>query len=136
NHDAINAILADTRDVARLLADAMASAEQEPAKTDGRPTPVPAPLPNVIPAGQDHDMGTGRPADSAAPALHARYTAFYGELVVRSSWDRADAEALARRHGHMLAGAIEAINEWSLDRHGVPLVDESETSLVLDTSLR
>lgn len=135
---AVHRILAETREVARLLADAMATEEDEPAnsvaaetqdvaeatpssasKRDEAPTPV---SPAVATASRLPEPASGPPE---------RYRAFHSALIARKSWLRPDAEALARQHGLMLSGAIEALNEWALDTTGAPLIDETDSSLEL-----
>ena len=43
-----------------------------------------------------------------------------------------EAEAVARRHGHMLAGAMEALNDWAFEALGGPILGEEEGALVVD----
>jgi hypothetical protein len=45
-------------------------------------------------------------------------------LITRERWTAAAAEELARRHGLMLGGAIEALNDWAFERADRPLIDE------------
>ena len=65
-------------------------------------------------------------ATSTAAGLHARFQPFYSALVGRSEWPESEAKQLARQHGVMLSGAIEAINEWSHDRWGDWLIEEGD----------
>jgi hypothetical protein len=81
-------------------------------------------------------------ASSAAPAIPAgvitlppQYIPLYEQLITRPEWPLTEAQALARQHGLMLAGAVDAINDWSQDhRHG-QLFFEEETKLIVDQSL-
>ena len=115
DRDAIDRILAQSQDVARLLADAMA----------GQPEPgPPAETPPAVPAR----------APSAA-GVPGRYLGFYEEIIVRERWPIDEAEGLARRHGHMLAGAIEALNDWAFEVLGGPILSEDESAVVVDMEM-
>jgi hypothetical protein len=45
-------------------------------------------------------------------------------LAEREAWTRGDFDSLAKEFGVMPDGAIETINEWALDSHGEPLIDD------------
>jgi hypothetical protein len=68
----------------------------------------------------------------ADPRLPARYAAFYQVIVTRQGWSRAEIADVAKKHGLMLSGAIEAINEWATERHGGPLVYEDDQQVMLE----
>ena len=72
---------------------------------------------------------------SATLAPPRRFAAFCEELVTRSQWDSDEAEALARRHGHMLAGAIEDINDWSFQALDGQLVYDDGDRIEIDRDL-
>jgi len=103
-------IMTETRHVSKLLADAMAPDEELDQGEEQSPVPTPAPA----------DTGDS----DASVGLHVRYAPFFAELRARADWSRADADALARAHGLMLSGAIEAINEWAVERRGHPVIEE------------
>ncbi len=94
-------VLGETRDVARILGEAVRDADIE--ETVAAP-PVLAP-PTVA-------------TDDRFPGLDARYHAALGELLTRSEWTRAEFDTIARRHNLMPSSAIEVMNEWSQDRLG------------------
>jgi uncharacterized tellurite resistance protein B-like protein len=137
NQDAINAIMAETKDVARLLADAMRSNDDSSAANGGADD-------LNLPA-----QGTERLAASAAtatlpppgqseaqvPVLAERYRGFYTQLVGKERWARPDADALARQQGLMLTGAIEAINDWAFEVHTTQLIEDEGETLSIDRSL-
>ena len=54
--------------------------------------------------------------DHGFAGLDARHSAFLGELLVQSHWERDEYETLARQFQLMPAGAVETLNEWSLDQ--------------------
>ncbi len=72
----------------------------------------------------------------ASPGLQERYAPFWKALRARPSWRREEAVVLAREHGLMLDGAIEAINEWALENVSAPLIDESDGVLMIDLTPR
>jgi tellurite resistance protein len=120
---AITAILRDTHEVARLLADAMdVEGDEEPAP--------PKPLLSESPIAVLHPSQLDRP--TAVAELPARYAAFYEQLLTRPSWSRADLVALAAESKLMASGAVEAVNEWSTDAHGGPIVYEDGDAFVLE----
>jgi uncharacterized tellurite resistance protein B-like protein len=130
NREAISVILAETREVATLLATAMREeSESEQPASEGTAVVVTADRVSAEPMAS--------PAGAAAdPGLPARYAPFLSALQVRSRWNRAEAVALAREHRVMLDGAIEAINEWALESGGTPLVDEVDGELLVDLGPR
>ena len=131
NREAISAIMAETRDVARLLAEAMGpddeteeTEETSPSSAGAQPV-TPTVLLVTPPA----------PASAAGTPIPPRFAPFLAELATQPSWTVDEAGALARKHGLMLAGAIEAINDWSLETHGTPILDETDGSLTVDQSI-
>lgn len=143
---AIRAIMAETREVAQILAEAMRGDDEDsedrqdepadeprnsaraaeapaapPAPTAPTPTPQP-PRPDVAPAG---------PA-----GMQARYVPFFTAIMARTAWSIQDAGTLAREHNLMLSGAVEAINDWSYDRADGPLLIEDGDRLLIDADRR
>ncbi len=134
NREAIARIMHETREVSVLLAGAMnvvtdevgtavAVAEPEPV---GRPESVPTPRAIVPPP---------RAASDVASKPKGRYVAFYDELIQKSEWTRDEAEALARQHGHMFAGAIESINDWAFDAFDGQLIYDDGDVIEIDQDL-
>ena len=64
--------------------------------------------------------------DHGFPGLDARHSAFLGELLVQSHWERDEYETLARQFQLMPAGAVETLNEWSLDQFDDLLLEEDQ----------
>lgn len=58
--------------------------------------------------------------------LDAKHAAFLGELLVRPHWEEGEYETLARQFQLMPAGAIETLNEWSLDHFDDLLIEEGQ----------
>jgi hypothetical protein len=88
-------------------------------------------MPTVVTA---VDAGPLSPGEQT-PSLPNQYLALYKLLIERPEWPLADAEALAREHGLMLNGAIEAINDWSFDVHGAALFVEESDRVTVETAL-
>ncbi|GJQ30699.1 MAG: hypothetical protein HBSAPP03_25830 [Phycisphaerae bacterium] len=130
NREAISAILAETREVATLLATAM-SEDSESEQPASEVTAVVVTAERVT--AEPMEAPAGAAADSGLPA---RYGPFLSALRVRTTWNRDEAVALAREHRVMLDGAIEAINEWALEAGGTPLIDEVDGVLLIDAGPR
>ncbi len=76
---------------------------------------------------EDEDDPTVSPPENVA--------GFYRELIEKTAWERTEADDLARRHGKMLAGVLEVINDWAYDALGAPLLHEEEDEIIVDTEL-
>ena len=122
NREAISAIMAETREVARLLADAMKVDDEDRVEIDAA----------VEPAAEESAVAT-LVEPLSGPA--SRYAPFYRALINRERWARAEADALARSHGLMLSGALEAINDWACEMFGRPLIDEMGEEFTVDRTL-
>lgn len=137
NRAAISAIMAETHEVAKMLAAAMEADSQGDTATSTAVIDAPSsstsmvPNPNMEPA----VIGVRQPAPTAVREPPGRYAALFHELVARDRWPNAEATDLARRHGVMLSGAVESINEWAFDALGGPLLDHTEESVIVDRSL-
>jgi len=108
-------VLGETRDVGRILGEAMRESEAEEAdrRPDSPPKSAPAtPAPAPVPGGDPRFAG-----------IDARYRGFLAELLERADWSRDDFAAAARRHGLMPSSAVEVLNEWSQDRLGDLLLE-------------
>jgi hypothetical protein len=53
----------------------------------------------------------------------------------RPHWSAGDLEVIARQEGLMLGGAIEAVNEWSLDEYGDLLLAEEDEEIIVNRGL-
>jgi hypothetical protein len=125
DREAIAALLHDTHHVQRALAEAMFVEELASDETITNGTPksepmVPTPPPEAAPEG-------GLSLDNLPPRFHPLLSA----LLERDEWPEDEARDLARQHGVMLAGAVEAINDWAVETFGEPLLwDEGERLVV------
>lgn len=73
-------------------------------------------------------------AQDSILGLDQAQSEFLRRLAAKSSWSRADLEALAGEHKILLDGAIEAINEATLDALGEPLL-EGETQIEVNPNI-
>ncbi len=110
DRQAIAAIMGDTRDVAQMLATAMA-----------------------VESRSETTLDASSPAGMAA--MPERFAAFYATLMTRSEWPLEEAESLARQHGHMLGGAVEELNQWAYDTYGNPVFIERGDRLYVDRQI-
>ncbi|MGK3969687.1 TerB N-terminal domain-containing protein [Sorangium sp. So ce118] len=136
---AIDAILADTREVAALLADVLDSADDDggvepPASRERASEGKPAAPPPAA------STGVGAPPAAASGAwtaltasLDARYRPALDELIMRETWSASDAQALATRLRLMPGAIIDTINGWSDEALGDYLiVDEGHWTIRTD----
>lgn len=111
---AVKRIMAETREVAHMLAEAMLSQESDSVEAATKPITA---------------------ATSTGHEPPAPYTAFYRTVIKQEVWTREEFEALARQGGHMPAGAMEAINDWAYELYGGPLLYEDGDSVCVESSL-
>jgi len=67
--------------------------------------------------------------------LERKYHAFLEHLLTKAEWTKTALDTAARDHQIMLGGALEAINEWSLESVGDWLVDEAESAIFVRSDL-
>ena len=72
----------------------------------------------------DEDESTATP--SALAGLDAKHTALIREVITRRHWTEEDFVQLTARHGLMVAGALETVNEWAFGVHDEALLEEYE----------
>ncbi len=128
---AIRAIMAETREVAGILAEAMgvteSQSEFDPGLSKAVPTggPSAAAVIDAVPTRIITD-----PTD-----LPETCSSLLTTLLTRERWAVPEADQEARKLGLMLNGAVETINEWSVERFGAALIYEETGALVVETSL-
>lgn len=136
DQQAISRIMRDTDEVASILRTAMAEADEENADDDVIATasntaarvPVAATIAtataNNAPSSAAEPIRQTRldPSNEPPPRFHA----FYHSLILKAEWSEAEAKEMARKHGVMLGGAVEALNEWSQDRWNDWLIEEGD----------
>ena len=107
----ISEIVADTRKVSEVLSDVFVDEASNAA---------------------DHSSASGEPiaAEVEFEGLDATHCALVVALQEKPSWTEVDFASLARRCSLMPGGALEAVNEWSFERFGEPLLEEDEELVV------
>lgn len=127
NHAAISTIMAETREVSVMLAEAMGALDTEPGDDDATHAPdtVPAATLQAVQEAQTTTL----------PGPGGRYEPLFLALIERQRWTREDADAVARQHGLMLDAGLETINDWAVDALGAPLVEDDGDELNVDQSL-
>ena len=103
NAERVASVMANTERVSAILAEIF---------QDDEPEEVPAEV--VEPTVADFD------------GLDAKHAAFLGEILLRSHWEEDEYRTLASQFGLMPAGAIETLNEWSLDHFDDLLIEEGQ----------
>ncbi len=128
----IRHIMTETARVADLLSRVMLDDDSEGEPTDAasngelHPPAARAPSPMIL--GRDGAKTSGdsrlRPTleefvvRSELPGMPERFRHFAEIAIGKSNWERSKLEGVARQAGLMLSGALDAINEWSLDHCG------------------
>ncbi|MAT84276.1 MAG: hypothetical protein CMD39_08295 [Gammaproteobacteria bacterium] len=125
NHAAISTIMAETREVSVLLAEAMGAADAESADDASVP----------ITADDAAAVASSERATATVAGPGGRYEPLFVALIDRDRWARDDADAVARSHGLMLDAGVETINDWAFDTLGAPLIEDEGDELVVDRSL-
>ncbi len=126
--NAISDIMTETRQVSRLLEEAMdfSDADDQGPEPSGRNEQVSEQADESTPNGNSR-------VDAAeiieAPHFHGlaeRYHGFLSAVLQKASWERDEIEIVARHEGQMLTGAVEAINEWSYEQFEDWLIEEGD----------
>lgn len=107
NRAAIDAILAETREVASILS---AVLDDEDAGDESAPVASPV---------------GGVPTDTDWPGLDARYHGVLRELLTRRTWTMAEVRAMASRSKLMPGAVLEAVNAWSDERFGDYVIEDA-----------
>jgi len=116
DQNAIAAILADTRDVAAMLADVFDKEEEEDLPVPAGGEPMAQVTRDVVPA-EVANLATG---------LDVRYHGVLAELISRPTWSGADVRALAKKRNLMPGAIVETINTWSDEVYGEFLIEDAE----------
>ncbi len=120
DHAAIAAIVADTKDVAAMLAEVF-DAEDDDGTTPS-PSATPAPVRAAVASAAPR---TSEATRSLAQGLDVRYHGVLEELLARPSWPVGDVRQLAERHRLMPGAILDTINGWSDDALGDFLIEDA-----------
>jgi uncharacterized tellurite resistance protein B-like protein len=122
DHAAIAAIVADTKDVAAILADVFDRESEEPVPSAAAPPPPSdEPLSAIAPPPAPRATDT---TTQLAQGLDIRYHAVLEELLQRDALTEAEVKAMAARHRMMPGAIFDTINGWSDDAFGDFLIEE------------
>lgn len=119
DHAAIEAIVADTKDVAAILAEVFDGEADEP---------IPQPAPSASSESRLPIPELPRASDTTtrlAQGLDVRYHAVLEELLGREEWSAADVRRVAERHRLMPAAILDTINAWSDATLGDFLIEDA-----------
>jgi hypothetical protein len=83
-----------------------------------QPSNIPAPL----------QVGTD--SDQILASLDAKYHAVLVELLGNTEWSKSDFEILARQHGLMPSGMLDAINSWADENLEDFLIEEGDPYII------
>lgn len=117
DHAAIASIMAETREVASMLAAVLGGDDGDEAPPVAAATPVSA---------SERPPAAALPPDlqALAASLDPRYHLALRELVTKPAWNAAEVRDLGAKLKLMPGGIIEAINSWSDEHLGDYLIDE------------
>ncbi|MCL2723602.1 MAG: TerB N-terminal domain-containing protein [Polyangiaceae bacterium] len=115
DHAAVEAILADTRDVAAILAGVLDGDEDD----EPMSAVISVPAPTAAPAASARIV-------TMAARLDVRYHAVLEDLLGKATWSKDEIRALATRRNLMPGAILETINAWSDETFGDFLIDDAE----------
>ena len=136
--EAVATIMQETREVSQILSRAMAVNQVVNSDGEGITKELSEQIDVMIPGVKPSTSMSVTESDSKTfpilsgcdqsrfHGLPARFQPFLEAALKRRRWPRNKITDLAREHHLMLAGAVEAINEWSCERHGDWLIEEGE----------
>jgi hypothetical protein len=117
---AIDAIVADTKDVAAILAEVFENAgEAEPSV----PSSLESRSPSVGAAGLPR---ASEETAKLAHGLDVRYHAVLEELLTNNEWSASDVRKLSERHRLMPGAILDTINAWSDNTAGDFLIEDAD----------
>ena len=133
NKQALQSILLETEQVARLLNDALTPIEDEEAEVPSINEAIHGEKENVSPAivqGQPFSSETA--ASNLCPfnGLDVRYHAVLSEILMRDEWTPDEFMSLSRKYACMPNGLVESVNSWADECYGDLLIEENETYTV------
>lgn len=67
--------------------------------------------------------------------LDMRHRHLYRELVTRETWPRDEMEELCQNLQLMVGGAVEVINDWSYENFDLPLIEDDDEVIHVDTEI-
>lgn len=135
--DRIRQIMAETEQVSTFLRQAL-QADEDFEERSVASTNADGPIVLTAPADSvDAETLGPKPPTHArvSTGLSSRYEPFLTTVLAQEQWNRAELDGIARQQGVMLNGALEAINEWSLEQFGDLLLQEDGGNISVQTGL-
>jgi hypothetical protein len=120
---AIEAIVADTKDVAAMLAEVFEAEPDEP--SSGALTPIDSATPPGVPALPLNRPRASDATTKLATGLDVRYHAVLESLLTKDAWTAVEVRGMAERHRLMPAAILDTINAWSDDALGDFLIEDA-----------
>lgn len=116
----VQRILQETAEVAQMLSEVMgdAGADTIELEEQTQPSNIPSPL----------QVGTD--SDQILASLDTKYHAVFFELLGNTEWRKSDFEVLARQHGLMPSGMLDAINSWADENLEDFLIEEGDPYII------
>ena len=74
-------------------------------------------------------------SDHPIRRLDMRHRYLYRELVTRKTWPRDEMEELCQNLQLMVGGAVEVINDWSYENFNLPLIEDDDEIIHVDTEI-
>jgi uncharacterized tellurite resistance protein B-like protein len=140
---AVSRIMNETKEVARILQDAMDVDEEDDFLETFSSTPsvvvesqTAATVAAVVETTAIAEKTLPGDFHPSVEGLERRYHPFVEALLAKPEWPLSEARELAKSHHVMLNGAIEAINEWSQEQFGDWLIEEGDSLVIHSTILR
>jgi tellurite resistance protein len=123
--EAIAALLAETREVAAMLAQVFERDDEDDDAGGQSTTTEPGdPIDDEEPATAAAESG------EAFDGLDRRYHAVLQGLLAKQTWTKAEARSLVAEHSLMMGAVLETINSWSEQQYGdFLIVDEADWSI-------
>ena len=87
---------------------------------------VSAVLADIFATDTDEEEVADAAVTSILAGLDERHSALIRDIIAQRHWTEEDFAELAGRHGLMVAGALETVNEWSFGAYDEALLDEYE----------
>ncbi len=122
--EAISRIMTETRQVANILRDAMAEDDEAEVSSSGAVDTAVAVLDDPSP---DSSANTTERDLAVHGDLESRYQPFLQAVLGQAEWTSEELRDVADSCHVMMSGAVETINEWSMERYGDWLIEEGDT---------
>ena len=84
----------------------------------------------------ENETATDTPlSDHPLRKLDIRHRHLYRELVTRKTWSHDEVEGICQNLQLMVGGAVEVINDWSYENFKLPLLEDDDEVIHVDTEI-